>query len=415
MRLFVVCAVVIAGVGLAAPAQAATLSVAQYEAKIAALINQSRAAGGLSPVTVSVSMSNVSRAWSHTMASTGEFEHNPRYSSQIPSGWSAAGENIAYGPTTSGQYAPEGIHQGLMDSPGHRANIMRPGFTHLGIGVHMVTTGGRNYVYVTENFAAYPASNPPDGPAVTPRTPFRHLVLSPDATGDRYGDLFAVDKAGRLFLYSGSSSGAVSSARSYGTGWSGLDVYAPGDWNGDGLSDLLATDSKGRLWLYAGRGGGAIGSRSQIGQGWNGYRIIPAGDVSGDGAADLLAIDSSGRLKLYPGDGRGGFDRPYEVGHGWKGFDLYAAGDLTGDGRNDIVSIDSAGRLWFYAARGGGYFRGKVQVGHGWKGYEFASGADVNADGRGDLVGRDQQGRLWFYAGLSGGSFAMKKQIGQGW
>ena len=43
--------------------------------------------------------------------------------------YSAAGENIAMG-----QRSPEEVVKGWMDSPGHRENILKPGFTHIGIG-----------------------------------------------------------------------------------------------------------------------------------------------------------------------------------------------------------------------------------------------------------------------------------------
>ena len=249
----------------------------------------------------------------------------------------------------------------------------------------------------------------------TPQTPFAQLIASPDMTGNRLGDLFAVDTAGRLFLYGGIGGGRVALAAVFGTGWDEMRVFAPGDWNGDGRSDLVAADPKGDLWLYPGNGAGGFGAKSKIGNGWNGYRIVPAGDMNGDRAADLLAIDPEQRLWLYPGDGRGSFGRRVQVGNGWEGFELYAAGDANRDGRRDILSIDAAGRLWYYAGRGGGFFWMRQQVGHGWTGYAFASGADLNADGYSDLVGRDPSGRLWFYPGRYGGTFGMKTQIGNGW
>ncbi|NCT91336.1 hypothetical protein GXB85_10280 [Cellulomonas sp. APG4] len=411
---------VVLGAGLmvaapAAPAHAASLTTSQYEAQIVGSVNAARERAGLAPLTVSVKVATVARGWSQTMASSGSFRHNPSYASQMPSGWSAAGENVAYGYTTVGQYSPATIHENLMGSSGHRANILKSSYTHLGVGVAFVERGGKSYVYVTQNFGAYPAAAAPDGPTVSASTPFEQVVLTPDVTGDPYDDLFAVDSSGRLFTYAGRSDGSVRAVRSLGTGWSAYDVHAPGDWDGDGRADLVAVDGSGVLWLYRGAGGGAVGARTKIGHGWSSFRIIPAGDVNGDRAADLLAIDSAERLWLYPGDGRGGFRARLQVGNGWGGFVLHAAGDLTRDGRADIVGIDEAGRLFFYAGRGKGYFRQRVQVGHGWSGYTFTSGGDVNADGLGDLVGRDPQGRLWFYAGRQGGTFAMKTQIGRGW
>ena len=50
-----------------------------------------------------------------------------------------AGENIAWG-----QQSPEEVMQAWMNSEGHRANILNPKFTKLGIG-HTTDAAGRQY------------------------------------------------------------------------------------------------------------------------------------------------------------------------------------------------------------------------------------------------------------------------------
>jgi uncharacterized protein YkwD len=55
----------------------------------------------------------------------------------------AAGENLAYAHTL--QIA----HTGLMNSPGHRANILRKQFGRLGIGI---LDGGIHGLMITQNF-----------------------------------------------------------------------------------------------------------------------------------------------------------------------------------------------------------------------------------------------------------------------
>ncbi len=55
-----------------------------------------------------------------------------------------AGENLAVAPTISI------AHKGLMDSPGHRENILRPQFHRVGIGA---ARGGRYGIMFTQNFA----------------------------------------------------------------------------------------------------------------------------------------------------------------------------------------------------------------------------------------------------------------------
>jgi uncharacterized protein YkwD len=55
------------------------------------------------------------------------------------------GENVAYSQT----FISEFIHQGFMDSPGHRANVLDPDFDELGIGVVFKKDNG---YYVTQDF-----------------------------------------------------------------------------------------------------------------------------------------------------------------------------------------------------------------------------------------------------------------------
>jgi len=59
--------------------------------------------------------------------------------------WTAAGENIAYG-----QQTPAVVMTDWMNSPGHRANILSPNYTHLGVGVHLAPGGP----WWTQNFMA---------------------------------------------------------------------------------------------------------------------------------------------------------------------------------------------------------------------------------------------------------------------
>ena len=120
------------------------------EAQMLELVNQERAAAGLAPLAPDPEMTEVARRHSADMFERGYFSH------QTPDGKSpfdrmresevrfiTAGENLALAPTL--QIA----HTGLMNSPGHRANIMRPQFGRLGIGI---LDGGRRGLMVTQNF-----------------------------------------------------------------------------------------------------------------------------------------------------------------------------------------------------------------------------------------------------------------------
>ena len=120
------------------------------EAQMLALVNRERAAAGLRPLTPDPEMTEVARKHSADMFARGYFAH------QTPEGLSpfdrmtgagvqyrTAGENLALAPTL------HVAHTGLMNSPGHRANILQPNFGRLGIGI---LDGGRRGLMVTQNF-----------------------------------------------------------------------------------------------------------------------------------------------------------------------------------------------------------------------------------------------------------------------
>jgi hypothetical protein len=254
--------------------------------------------------------------------------------------------------------------------------------------------------------------------AVTPPNTYKQIILSPDLSGDKRGDVLGLKASGELWMFPTSTTGALGAGSRIATGLTGALVYAPGDWNRDGKNDVIAVTDDGNMWLYPGLGAGKLGAKKQIGNGWTDFIVVPAGDLTKDGNADLLAIkQSTGDLHLYAGNGKGGFKFPYpKVGNGWGGYDLYAAGDLTKDGKNDILSVDSVGDLRMYAGNGNGTFKTRVQVGNGWGAYSLAAGADLTGDGISDIVGRDDAtGILYFYRGTGGGKFATKKQIATGW
>jgi uncharacterized protein YkwD len=105
-------------------------------------------------------LAEVARAWSDTMARTGEFHHNPNYASQACC-WRYIGENIAYvGPWSYfGGIEPtaDRLVQLWMDSDGHRRNIMRAEFSQVGIGA---TIDGNGRVWATAVFRQPDASAP---------------------------------------------------------------------------------------------------------------------------------------------------------------------------------------------------------------------------------------------------------------
>ncbi len=106
------------------------------EDKMLELLNAERVKAGLQPLQMDEGLRKVARAHSLEMFQMGYFAHNSPVSGspfdrmrQADIHFGVAGENLAYAPNV--QIA----HEGLMNSPGHRANILRPEFRKVGIGV----------------------------------------------------------------------------------------------------------------------------------------------------------------------------------------------------------------------------------------------------------------------------------------
>ena len=124
-------------------------------------INAERTSRNLRPLIFDMQIRDVARAWSDQMASSGNFVHNPNYASQMPAGWSRAAENIAWGSGSNATVAV--LHQALMNSEGHRANILGD-FTRVGVGV----TVRDGQMWVTENFGKYANDPVPSGGGTSP-------------------------------------------------------------------------------------------------------------------------------------------------------------------------------------------------------------------------------------------------------
>ena len=120
------------------------------EAKMLEMINVERVNQGLNPLKADPEMAAVARKHSRDMFARGYFAH------LTPEGktpfdrmtrdnvqFLTAGENLALAQTLTI------AHNGLMNSPGHRANILNPAYGRVGIGV---LDGGFHGLMITQNF-----------------------------------------------------------------------------------------------------------------------------------------------------------------------------------------------------------------------------------------------------------------------
>ena len=120
------------------------------EARMLQLVNRERVAAGLQPLVADPELTEVARRHSTDMFARGYFAHDtPEGTSPFDRmraakvSFTTAGENLALAPTIPV------AHTGLMNSPGHRANILRPEFGRVGIGV---MDGGMRGLMVSQEF-----------------------------------------------------------------------------------------------------------------------------------------------------------------------------------------------------------------------------------------------------------------------
>ncbi len=124
---------------------------ATAEQEMVRLLNESRQKAGLAPLVIDDRLIHAARDHAMLMANQGQLSHQfpgePVLSKRLAAtgirfNWD--GENVAFDSGTAAE-----AHQGLMNSPPHRANIMNPDYNAVGVGV--VRKG--DLIFVTEDFA----------------------------------------------------------------------------------------------------------------------------------------------------------------------------------------------------------------------------------------------------------------------
>lgn len=126
-------------------------SITAYENEVVRLVNVQRTQRGLKALKQNLQLCNLARTKSQDMINSNYFSHiSPTYGSPFNMmenagiNFSAAGENIAMGQTT-----PAMVMNAWMNSPGHRANILSPSYTQIGVGLAKNKNG---ILYWTQEF-----------------------------------------------------------------------------------------------------------------------------------------------------------------------------------------------------------------------------------------------------------------------
>ena len=370
-------------------------TASDLERQMLALINAERTSRGYDPVQLELRLNESAEDHSDWMLRTDNFSHTGSGGSsagdrmrdagfQFSGSWTWA-ENIAW---QSVRGAPglsddvQNLHDALMNSSGHRANILNPDVTVIGIGIETGNFDGWDAIMVTQNFAHTSASlqldnddasgggggntgadTPPPPPPSSTEPPVSSDPVKKTVSGTKTGtdgdDWLVVKKgaAGKLIGLDGDDILVGSSRADKLHGSSGNDILKGGSGNdklhsgsgndkssggsgndlidGDGGSDrLLGGNGKDKLigglgddWLHGGRDTDRL--------------------LGGDDADTLIGYSGNDRLWGQEGDdilkGGGGKDKL----SGGSGDDILSGGSnadvfIFSTGTDRVVDFSSA-------------------------------------------------------------------------
>ncbi len=201
------------------------------------LINAERAKTGAQPLAFDNDLSEAAEGHSKWMLAADVFSHTGSGGSSstqrmkaagyvLQGSW-ATGENIAWATTrapTGYQDEVKLLHTNLMNSSGHRANLLNPNFREIGLGVEVGDYKGRSSAFVTQDFAKSGSDL------------FLTGVAFDDRDGDRFYDVgeglgsitvTAKNSAGQVFKTTTSAAGGydlVLKPGTYTVTFSGADI-----------------------------------------------------------------------------------------------------------------------------------------------------------------------------------------------
>jgi len=144
------------------------------------LVNQTRSKAGVKALTFDGELLDSSDAHSAWMDQTDTFSHTGVNGSSAGQrmttagyGWQGWGENIAYVSGGLTEATVQKLHDMLVNSPGHYANIVNGKFEEIGIGLKEGTINGYKVVFVTQNFGTPNAAEraEPNDVGTSPSTP----------------------------------------------------------------------------------------------------------------------------------------------------------------------------------------------------------------------------------------------------
>jgi uncharacterized protein YkwD len=153
-RMFLLLLAVTAALVAAPAGTAAAGRLSSSDAALLKEINKTRASFGLRALAYDTSLARAAAAHTRSMTARGVFEHGSFRTRMLRFrvGGPHVGENLAWG--VGERATPRGIVEAWLASPGHRENLLRPGFRRIGLGQVQASFGGADgATVVTADFA----------------------------------------------------------------------------------------------------------------------------------------------------------------------------------------------------------------------------------------------------------------------
>ncbi|MFO7777802.1 MAG: CAP domain-containing protein [Nitriliruptoraceae bacterium] len=311
---------VLAAVALSLPAARAEAAIdAASEEQLECLTNDARGAEGRRALRVAPDLTEIARRHSARMAAASDLHHNPQLGREVQD-WLVVAENVGRGPSISS------IHNALLASSGHRANILDTRVTEMGIGVERRD----GQYWVTQIFRAPSGADTGSLPRCT-----QSLVLTSGGgvpvTGDWDGDGTVTPGVFRDGTWELSNQLSTRPDLRVTFGRRG-DLPVVGDWNGDGKDGIGIV--RADRWILSDSADAPRETRSFS------YGRVTSGDVpvvgdwNGSGI-DGVGIIRNGEWHLRNALSSGPGQLTFVYGRLTRG-DLAIVGDWTGNGRDGI-------------------------------------------------------------------------------
>lgn len=328
------------------------------------LINAERAALGRDPVRLELRLNAAAEDHSDWMLDTGTFSHTGVGGSSatqrirdsgfvLSGGWGTA-ENIAW----QSQRGVPGfsddvidLHNALMNSDGHRRNILDPDLDYIGIGIEIGSFRGTPAVMVTQNFARTSAGvqldngsgsgsgagNPPADPVIIVEDPDQGNSPEPTPSSEHFAfdgqnsvlrgtpseldnDTVSNFGAGKKLILEGVEPGR-SNIRF--TSNSEIEIDTDGDGEVDVTISLTEGRSGGDIFAIA-SGGNTIISYAKYLPGLSDGDRVDSSDINGIVNKDFLAGDGATDFRIELNDiGHAGYNNVLGV------YDILDNGEIT--------------------------------------------------------------------------------------